>query len=191
VLSAISSLSRVDFVPEELGEVATLDRPLPIGFGQTISQPFVVAYMTQALRLHGGERVLEIGTGSGYQTAVLARLGCEVFSIEIVPELAALAAERLGRLGFRHVHLREGNGWLGWQEEAPFDAILLTAAPLTFPVSLVGQLAPRGRMIAPLGEVGRPQRLMMLRRSAEGGLAREHLIDVQFVPMTGREPTFA
>ena len=191
VLSAIGSLSRADFLPGSLEDSATLDQPLPIGFGQTISQPFVVAYMSQALRLRGGERVLEIGTGSGYQAAVLARMGCEVFTIEIVPELAANAGERFSLLGFRQVHLRQGNGWLGWPEEAPFDAIVLTAAPTRFPVSLVEQLAPGGRMIAPLGDVGRPQKLVLLRRGAEGDLEREPLIDVQFVPMTGREPAFA
>ena len=191
VLSAIASLARADFVPDEVEASATLDQALPIGFGQTISQPYVVAFMSQALGLRGGERVLEIGTGSGYQAAVLARLGCEVYSIEIVPELAALAGERLQRMGFRQVHLRLGNGWLGWPDAAPFDAILVTAAPRTFPISVVQQLAPGGRMIAPLGEPGRAQQLVGLRKRADGKLEREPLLDVQFVPMTGKEPTFA
>ncbi|WP_224249893.1 protein-L-isoaspartate(D-aspartate) O-methyltransferase [Hyalangium gracile] len=186
VLDAIARLNRADFIPEHARHAATQDSPLPIGHGQTISQPFVVALMSQALELQGHERVLEIGTGSGYQTAVLAQLCGEVYSVEIVPSLAESARVLLGRLGFPNVHLRVGDGSLGWPEEAPFDAIIGTAAPESVPPKLLGQLKPGGRMLMPVGPQGGNQELLRITRSPLGGLPRvEHLLPVRFVPMTG------
>jgi protein-L-isoaspartate(D-aspartate) O-methyltransferase len=190
VLEAIASLSRADFVPEASPEESTSDNPIPIGYGQTISQPYIVAFMSQALRLRGNERVLEIGTGSGYQTAVLARLCAEVFSIEIVPELAQAARERLARLQITNVHLREGDGSLGWPEAAPFQGILLTAAPAEIPDMLLAQLAPMGRLIAPVGAVPDAQELVLLEKQLlNGGIRIKNLLPVRFVPMTGGSGT--
>jgi protein-L-isoaspartate(D-aspartate) O-methyltransferase len=187
VIEAMRDVPRHEFVPRELEARAYEDRPLPIGYGQTISQPYIVAFMSEALELRGGERVLEIGTGSGYQAAVLARLAGEVYSIEIVPELAESARATLQRLGCERVHVRTGDGYRGWPEAAPFDAIILTAAPEHVPQPLLDQLAVGGRMVLPLGE--HDQDLVRLRKTAEG-IARETLIPVRFVPMTGeaRDP---
>ena len=186
VLDAMADLNRADFVPIHARSSATQDSPLPIGHGQTISQPYVVALMTQALELQGHERVLEIGTGSGYQTAVLAQLCGQVYSIEIVPMLASSAKELLERLGFRNVELREGDGSLGWPEEAPFDAIIGTAAPEAIPPKLLAQLKPGGKMVMPLGPRDGAQELVRITRSLSGGLPRvENLLPVRFVPMTG------
>ncbi len=186
VLDAIASLSRADFVPESAAEESTSDYPIPIGYGQTISQPYIVAFMSQALQLRGSERVLEIGTGSGYQTAVLARLCAEVYSIEIVPELAQAARERVERLGFTNVHLKQGDGYLGWPEAAPFQGILLTAAPAEIPDALLAQLAPMGRLVAPVGAVSDAQELVLLEKQLlNGGIRIENLLPVRFVPMTG------
>jgi protein-L-isoaspartate(D-aspartate) O-methyltransferase len=151
VLRAIAEVPRALFVPERMRSDADADHPLPIGFGQTISQPFVVAYMTECLRLSGRERVLEVGTGSGYQTAILARLAAEVFSIEIIAPLAERARDvLLGALGLRNVHLLDGDGAAGWEEAAPFDRIVVTAAAPEVPPALVAQLAPGGRMVLPV-----------------------------------------
>jgi protein-L-isoaspartate(D-aspartate) O-methyltransferase len=189
VLAAIAEIPRSLFVPEDLRDEADDDRPLPIGFGQTISQPFMVAYMTEQLGLEGDERVLEVGTGSGYQTAVLARLAREVWSIEIVPELAARAGELLERrLGLRNVHLRQGDGAEGWPEAAPFDRILVTAAPREVPEALVDQLAPRGRMVIPVGEAPDVQMLRVVERGNDGADVWADLIPVRFVPLTGGGP---
>src|SRR5215813_13681272 len=186
VLGAIASLSRADFVPDASPEESTSDYPIPIGYGQTISQPYIVAFMTQALRLTGTERVLEIGTGSGYQTAVLARLSAEVYSIEIVPELAQAARERIQALGFTNVYLRHGDGYLGWPEAAPFEAILLTAAPEEIPDPLIAQLRTSGRLVAPVGAVSDAQELVLIEKElTNGGLRVEKLLPVRFVPMTG------
>jgi protein-L-isoaspartate(D-aspartate) O-methyltransferase len=186
VLDAIANLNRADFVPAQARSVATQDFPLPIGHGQTISQPYVVALMSQSLELQGHERVLEIGTGSGYQTAVLAQLCARVYSIEIVPMLARSAKELLERLGYRNVELREGDGSLGWPEEAPFDAIIGTAAPEAVPPKLLAQLKPGGKMVMPLGPRDGAQDLVRITRSLSGGLPRvENLLPVRFVPMTG------
>jgi protein-L-isoaspartate(D-aspartate) O-methyltransferase len=185
VLAAFAEVPREAFVPEHLREAAEGDHPLPIGFGQTISQPFVVAYMTERLRLSGGERVLEVGTGSGYQTAILARLAAEVFSIEIVTELAARAREVLhGRLGLANVRLRTGDGALGWAEEAPFDRVMVTAAATEVPPALVAQLAPGGRMILPVGESLNAQMLRVVDRGNDGVTAQSDLLPVRFVPLT-------
>ena len=191
VLAAIASLSRADFVPEELRGRALVDGPLPIGHEQTISQPFVVAYMTQALAPEEGERILEVGTGSGYQTAVLARMGCEVFSVEVVPELAEAAEQRLARLELAKLHLRRGDGWSGWPDAAPFDAILLTAAPRHVPVGLLGQLRPGGRMVGPIGSRSGWQHLLRLDKRPDGSVERRELLPVTFVPMVGGEPALA
>jgi protein-L-isoaspartate(D-aspartate) O-methyltransferase len=188
VLEAVAELSRGLFVPERLRGSAEDDRPLPIGFGQTISQPFVVAYMTERLHLRGDERVLEVGTGSGYQTAVLALLAGEVFSIEVVPELAERAREvLLGRLGLRNVALRVGDGALGWPEAAPFDAIIVTAASPEVPPALVRQLAPGGRMILPVGERLDVQTLRYVERGDDGADLETDLLQVRFVPLTHPE----
>jgi protein-L-isoaspartate(D-aspartate) O-methyltransferase len=186
VLEAIASLSRADFVPEASPEESTSDYPIPIGYGQTISQPYIVAFMSQALELRGSERVLEIGTGSGYQTAVLARLCAQVYSIEIVPELAQAARERLARMGFTNIQAKQGDGYLGWPEAGPFQGILLTAAPAEIPDALLAQLAPMGRLVAPVGAVADAQELVLLEKQlSNGGIHIENLLPVRFVPMTG------
>lgn len=186
VLDAIAQLNRADFIPEKARSAATQDSPLPIGHGQTISQPYIVALMSQALKLQGNERVLEIGTGSGYQTAILAQLCREVYSVEIVPSLAESAKELLERLGFQNIHLRAGDGTLGWPEEAPFDAVIGTAAPESVPPQILGQLKPGGRMVMPVGPQGGNQELLLITRVPAGGLPRvEHLLPVRFVPMMG------
>ena len=187
VLRAFAEVARAAFVPEDLRERADADHPLPIGHGQTISQPFVVAYMTEQLRLAGNERVLEVGTGSGYQTAILARLTEEVFSMEIVPELAQLARTLLvDRLGLSNVRLRTGDGALGWPEAAPFDRVIVTAAAPEVPPALVAQLAPGGRMILPVGPDPSAQVLRVVDRAPSGGLLESDLLGVRFVPLTHR-----
>jgi protein-L-isoaspartate(D-aspartate) O-methyltransferase len=184
VLAAFAQVPRQLFVPERQQD-AEADRPLPLGFGQTISQPFVVAYMTERLRLAGGERVLEVGTGSGYQTAILAHLAEEVFSIEIVPELAERARELLlGKLGLANVRLRTADGAMGWPEEAPFDRIVVTAASPEVPPALVAQLAPGGRMILPVGAELDVQMLRVLDKGNDGPNAVSDLLPVRFVPLT-------
>ena len=185
VLAAVAQLPRGAFVPETLRAGADEDRPLPIGFGQTISQPFIVAYMTERLELSGVERVLEVGTGSGYQTALLALLAEEVFSIEVVPELAERArALLLGRLGFANVRLRTGDGALGWPEAAPFDRVIVTAAAPAIPPALLAQLAPGGRMILPVGPSPEAQVLRLVERGRDGATLVTDLLGVRFVPLT-------
>jgi protein-L-isoaspartate(D-aspartate) O-methyltransferase len=185
VLDAMRAVPRHKFVPPEYIENAYEDHPLPIGYGQTISQPFIVAWMTELLDLQPGEKVLEIGTGSGYQAAVLAQLGTvEVYSIEIIPELAASAADRLNALGYSQVHVRQGDGYYGWEEAAPFDAIIVTAAPDHLPAPLVSQLADGGRIVIPIGPPGGYQTLWQF--TSEGGeLKAYNLGGVAFVPFTG------
>jgi protein-L-isoaspartate(D-aspartate) O-methyltransferase len=182
VLAAMRKIRRHLFVPPEWQSRAYADEPLPIGHGQTISQPYIVAYMTEALELKPGDRVLEIGTGSGYQAAVLAELVHEVYSIEIVELLAKEAEARLQRLGYTNVHVRSGDGYRGWPEAAPFDAIMVTAAPDHVPAPLVEQLALNGRLILPVGRFF--QDLIRIRRTS-AGLKKETLLPVRFVPMTG------
>jgi len=182
VLAALRAVPRHELVPESQRAYAYEDRPLPIGFGQTISQPYVVALMTQLLGCGPGDRVLEIGTGSGYQAAVLAELGCDVFTIEIVPELGALAAATLERLGY-DAHCRVGDGYAGWPEEAPFDGVIVTAAPESVPAALVRQLAIGGRMVIPVGPAGGLQELRLLRKREDGSLEQQAVIPVRFVPM--------
>ena len=182
LLAAMRSVPRHELVPPDARRYAYSDHPLPIGEGQTISQPYIVAYMTEQLQLKGEERVLEIGTGSGYQAAVLAELCKTVYTIEIVPALATRAKKDLERLGYDNIETRQGDGYRGWPEKAPFDAIILTAAPERIPQPLVEQLEVGGRMILPVG--GHYQQLMLITRDEEG-VRHSRLIPVRFVPMTG------
>jgi len=184
VLAAMRRVPRHLFVPPEARAEAYRDGPLDLGLGQTISQPFVVAAMTAALELKGGERVLEVGAGSGYQTAVLAAIVRELHAIEILPELAARAERVLAALGHADLRLRVGDGWEGWPEQAPFDAILLAAAPSRVPPALLEQLAVGGRLVLPVGE--NEQQLVRVRRTS-AGYEQEQLFAVRFVPMTGGE----
>lgn len=184
VLAAIQSVPRHEFVPAELRAHAYEDRPLPIGYDQTISQPYIVAFMTEQLAPQPTQRVLEIGTGSGYQAAVLAKLVAEVYTIEIVEPLAKRATADLSRLGFENVHVRAGDGYQGWPEAAPFDAIIVTCAPEHVPEPLVRQLKDGGRMIIPVGESGRQQLYVLEKRS--GKVERRAVLPVRFVPMTGK-----
>jgi protein-L-isoaspartate(D-aspartate) O-methyltransferase len=183
VLDAMRCVPREQFVPEHLRNVAYDDCALPLEHGQTISQPFIVGFMTEALELRPGDRVLEIGTGCGYQTAVLSLLAKEVYSMEIVEPLAAEAAARLRMLGYTHVHTRCGDGHLGWPEEAPFDAIIVTCAPQEIPAPLVAQLREGGRMMIPVGAPG-VQELLLLTKE-DGELRQFKTMQVRFVPMTG------
>ncbi len=184
VLAVMERVPRHLFVPESERFRAYADHPLPIGLRQTISQPYIVAYMTQALQVEEGDRVLEIGTGSGYQAAVLSHLAAEVYSIEILPALAEQAGERLSVLGYDNVRVRAGDGYFGWPEHAPFDGIMVTAAPDHVPPRLVEQLAPGGRLVMPVGESY--QELIRITRDEGGETALERLLPVRFVPMTGR-----
>jgi protein-L-isoaspartate(D-aspartate) O-methyltransferase len=183
VLDAMLNVPRHLFVPEPQRAWAYSDSPLPIGYDQTISQPYIVAFMTQALNVEPGHRVLEIGTGSGYQAAVLSALAKEVYTIEIIAPLAERARETLTRLGHRNVHVRPGNGYLGWPEHAPYDRIMVTAAPDEVPPVLVQELTIGGLMAIPVGTVN--QELRILRRTATG-IQTLRTLPVRFVPMTGK-----
>jgi len=180
VLAALAKVPRHQFVPPEMARYAYADEPLPIGEGQTISQPYIVAYMTEALKLRGTEKVLEVGTGSGYQTAILAELSREVLTVEVVGSLARQAQEVLDRLGYRNVRFRIGDGGLGWPEEAPFDAVMVAAAAAEIPPALEEQIAPGGRLIIPVGVEF--QELCLVSRTRKG-LERERLLPVRFVPL--------
>jgi len=182
VLAAMKAVPRHEFVPEDVRGSAYRNRPLPIGRGQTISQPFIVALMTGLLRLEPGAKVLEIGTGSGYQAAVLSKLAGKVYSIEIIAELGQRAAETLSRLGYSNVEVGIGDGYLGWPEEAPFDAIIVTAAPDHVPPDLVAQLKPGGRMVLPVGED--EQSLLLISKRPDGSQTSEEIVPVRFVPLT-------
>ncbi len=184
VLQAMLKVERHLFVPESYRPMAYADRPLPIGEGQTISQPYIVALMTYHLHLTPEDRVLEIGTGSGYQAAVLAELAKEVYSLEIIEQLARTAQERLQALGYKNVWVKYGDGFYGWPEHAPYDAIMITCATPTIPERLVGQLKEGGRMIVPLGNEPFIQSLTLITKR-EGKIERQPLEDVVFVPMTG------
>jgi protein-L-isoaspartate(D-aspartate) O-methyltransferase len=185
VLEAMRSVPRHRFVPSASLESAYADQPQPIGHGQTISQPYIVAYMTEVLEIEPGDKVLEIGTGSGYQAAVLAEITDEVWSIEIIEPLAGQAATRLQRLGYGEVQTRTGDGYYGWEEAAPFDAVIVTAAAGHIPPPLIEQLKAGGRMIIPVGGTYEVQSLMLVRKDAEGDVTTERLMPVRFVPMTG------
>jgi len=185
VLEAMRTVPRHLFIPSDLLDVAYGDHPLPIGYGQTISQPYIVAWMTELLELKPGEKVLEIGTGSGYQAAVLAELeGVEVYTIEIVPELAEIATQRLNELGYAQVKVKQGDGYYGWPEYAPFDAIIVTAAPDHLPAPLVEQLTEGGRLVIPIGPPGGYQMLWKFVKEGEDVTAYS-LGGVAFVPFTG------
>ena len=181
-LVAMRAVPRHEFVPEEHRRRAYGDHPLPIGHGQTISQPYIVGYMTEILRPHPGMKVLEVGTGSGYQAAVLAEIGCEVFSVEIFEVLAVEASERLDRLGFS-VSSRHSDGHFGWTEEAPFDVVIVTAAAGYIPPALVEQLRPGGRMVIPVGSVYGVQNLILVEKDEAGQVSTHNLLPVRFVPM--------
>jgi len=182
VLGAMLDVPRHLFVPEELKGRAYDDSPLPIGFGQTISQPYIVAFMTEQLEPAPGMKVLEIGTGSGYQAAILSYIGCKVYTIELLEELHKKTKAVLDELGFGNIHTLHGDGYLGWPEKAPFDAIVVTAAPDAIPEALTGQLRDGGRMIVPVGPAGAVQHLKLI--TVDGGrIAEKELLPVRFVPM--------
>ena len=183
VRRVMRKVPRHEFVPVDGADNAYLDQPLPIGYGQTISQPYVVAFMTEQLDLRPTHKVLEIGTGSGYQAAVLAELVDQVFSIEIVEPLGRRAEDTLARLGYDNLRVRIGNGYLGWPEEAPFDRIILTAAPEHLPETLVEQLTPGGRLVAPVGPVYGRQEIIVLDKGRDGSIRRRSVLPVRFVPM--------
>ncbi len=185
VMRALRVVPRERFVPETLSRQAYGNHPLPIGKGQTISQPYIVAVMSQLIAIKPGDRVYELGTGSGYQAAVLAEMGAEVYTVEIVPELAQRAAGVLADLGYTKVRVRQGDGYLGWPEAAPFDAVIVTAAGPDIPQPLVDQLRVGGRLAMPLGSATENQTLIVATKRADGGLDQRDVLPVRFVPITG------
>ncbi len=185
VIAAMLKVERHRFVPALLRLQAYLNRPLPIGYGQTISQPFIVALMTDLMNIKPGDKVLEIGTGSGYQAAILAELARSVYTIEIIEPLGTQAAERLKSLGYRNVTTRVGDGYYGWPEAAPFDAIMVTAAASHVPPPLIKQLKPGGRMVIPLGTQFMTQYLMLVEKKPDGSVTTRQILPVRFVPLTG------
>ncbi len=185
VLAAMRTVPRHGFVRASDSRRAYADHPLPIGEGQTISQPYIVAYMTEALQLEPNDRVLEVGTGSGYQAAVCAEIAKEVYTIEIVEELAKQAKERLKKLGYGNVVVKAGDGYVGWEKKAPFDAVIITAAAGVIPQPLIEQLKPKGRLIMPLGRPFGYQELVLITKQDDGKVVRKRLLPVRFVPMTG------
>jgi protein-L-isoaspartate(D-aspartate) O-methyltransferase len=187
VLNAMREVPRHHFVPEQYQQLAYDDRPLPIGWEQTISQPYMVAFMTEQLQIKPGMKILEIGTGSGYQAAVLAHLGCLVYSIEVIPELANKARQVLQQLNYNNVEVLTGNGYLGWEEHAPYDAIIVTAAPEEIPQVLIDQLKEGGTMVIPIGGVNELQYLKMVYKQ-NGQISSQSLMPVRFVPMVN-EPS--
>lgn len=185
VLEAISQVPRHAFVPEWQGPYAYDNGPLPIGHGQTISQPFIVALMSDMLRTEAHHVVLEVGCGSGYQSAVLSKLVRHVYSVEIVPELAQAAQERLKQLGYANITVRHGDGYHGWPEHAPFDGIIVTAAAPEIPQPLIEQLKPGGRLVIPVGQPHGRQDLMLVEKNAAGEVSSQNMLPVAFVPLTG------
>jgi protein-L-isoaspartate(D-aspartate) O-methyltransferase len=183
-LVAMRRTPRHQFVPQEYLDQAYADHPLPIGFGQTISQPYIVALMTEALQVEPGDRVLEIGTGSGYQAAVLSELGVEVYTVEIIPELAERAERDLQAAGYADVQVLAADGYFGWEEHAPYDAIIVTAAPDHLPQPLANQLKEGGRLVIPIGPIGAVQTLWLFEK-VEDELQATNLGAVRFVPLTG------
>jgi protein-L-isoaspartate(D-aspartate) O-methyltransferase len=185
VLDVLHTVPRHAFVPEDEQAHAYENRPLPIGYGQSISQPYIVALMTDLLDIRPGDAVLEVGTGSGYQAAVLSGLAGRVYTIEIVPQLGERARAALQRLGYRNVEVRIGDGYFGWEEHAPFDAIIVTAAASHVPPPLVRQLRVGGRMIIPVGSRFLVQELLLVEKSATGEITTRQILPVRFVPLTG------
>lgn len=183
VMSAMSKVPRHEFVPAWERASAYADRPLPIGHGQTISQPFIVALMTDLADIAPGHTVLEVGTGCGYQAAVLGELAKTVYTIEIVEPLGHEAAERLKRLGYQNIHTKVGDGYQGWREHAPFDAIIVTAAPREVPQPLIDQLKPGGKLVVPVGGQVSVQSLLVLEKQRDGTLTRREVLGVRFVPL--------
>jgi len=183
VMAAMAKVPRHEFVPAGQRRNAYANRPLPIGAGQTISQPFIVALMTDLMDVKAGDKVLEVGTGSGYQAAVLAELAGTVYTIEIVEVLAREAAERLARLGYRNVVVKTGDGYQGWAEHAPFDAIMVTAAPREVPQPLVDQLKRGGKLVVPVGAQLGSQSLLVVEKQADGRITRREVLGVRFVPL--------
>jgi protein-L-isoaspartate(D-aspartate) O-methyltransferase len=184
VLNAMRSVPRHEFVLEQYIDRAYNDQPLPINHGQTISQPYIVALMSELLEIEVGEKVLEIGTGSGYQAAVLGEMGAEVYTVEIIPELAQEARQRLDMLGYTQIKSLTADGYFGWKEHAPFNAIIVTAAPDHLPQPLANQLADGGRLVIPIGPVGDFQTLWLFEKT-DGELQATNMGDVRFVPLTG------
>ncbi len=186
VMQAMAKVPRHEFVPEDQLANAYLNRPLPIGYGQTISQPYIVALMTDLIETKPEYKVLEIGTGSAYQAAILAELVAEVYSIEIIAPLAEAATNRLKTLEYKNVTTRTGDGYFGWQEHAPFDAIVVTAASSHVPPPLIEQLKPGGRMVIPVGSRFMTQQLLFVEKSADGTVSTRQVMPVRFVPLTGK-----
>ena len=185
VLAAMGTVPRHMFVPERYRDKAYADYPLPIGLGQTISQPYIVAFMTQLLRLGPEDKVFELGTGSGYQAAVASKVAGSVYTVEIYEELAKAASRRLGSLGFSNVHAKPGDGYFGWEEAAPFDAIIVTAAADHIPPPLIKQLKPGGRLVIPLGSPFSIQQLVLVTKDLDGKVEERPIIAVRFVPLLG------
>ena len=186
VMRVLGTVGRHRFVPAHLQSQAYENRPLPIGYGQTISQPYIVALMTDLLELEADDVVLEIGTGSGYQAAILSRLVSQVYSIEIIPELAQSASALLQRLGFGNIEVKNADGYYGWKEHAPFDAIIVTAASSHIPPPLVRQLKPGGLLLIPVGSPFQVQQLTLVSKSHDGELTTRQILPVRFVPFTGK-----
>lgn len=186
IMRVMGEVPRHEFVPEDVRGAAYVNAPLPIGYGQTISQPYIVALMTDLLAVSRDAKVLEVGAGSGYQAAVLSHLVKEVHSVEIIPELAQSCRERLARLGYANVTIHEGDGYYGLEDEAPFDAIVVTAAASTIPPPLVRQLKPGGRLVIPVGTPFAVQHLMLVEKNRQGEISMRQVLPVQFVPLTGK-----
>lgn len=186
VMQVMAKVPRHEFVPEDQLANAYLNRPLPIGFGQTISQPYIVALMTDLIETKPGFKVLEIGTGSAYQAAILAELVADVYTIEIIEPLAEAAANRLKKLGYKNITTRTGDGYYGWQEHAPFDAIVVTAASSHVPPPLIEQLKSGGRMVIPVGSRFMTQQLLIVEKSTDGTVSTRQVMPVRFVPLTGK-----
>jgi len=185
VMAAMGKVPRHKFIDPDMLDRAYYDGPLPIGCGQTISQPFIVALMTDLAQVGEGDKILEIGTGSGYQTAILAELVKQVYSIEIIPELSEQACKCLQQLGYTNVETRIGDGHEGWEEEAPFDAVVVTAAASAIPTRLIEQLKPRGRLVIPVGPAYSHQELIVVEKDDKGNLNQWSALGVIFVPLTG------
>ena len=183
VMAAMREVPRENFVPEDMRRAAFRDGALPVGHGQTISQPYIVALMTDLLEPAADDRVLEIGTGTGYQAAILGRLVRRVYSVERIPELAASARERLAGLGYDNIEVRDGDGYAGWPEHAPYESIIVTAAAPRIPAALIDQLKPGGRLLLPLGQRGGHQQLVLVTRDDRGEIERRELLGVAFVPL--------